>query len=79
VTTDVTARYTGSAPLISTDVNGLSVISGEQGAFLSIDAHVRANLTRMAELSFWWEQLAGQVAGDVHARVSAAVSLWRCG
>ncbi|MGV3709942.1 MAG: TonB-dependent receptor plug domain-containing protein [Gemmatimonas sp.] len=61
VTTDVTARYTGSAPLVSTDVNGVSVISGEQGAFLSIDAQVRANLTQRTELSFGGNNLLNQM------------------
>ena len=50
VTTDFTGRYTGSAPMIGT-VADLPAIVGTQGAFLALDAQVRANLTRLAEVS----------------------------
>ena len=48
--TDVNLRYTGSAPLVGT-VADAPVIIGRQGEFLSLDGQVRANLTRLAELS----------------------------
>lgn len=50
LTTDVNLRYTGSAPLVGT-VSDLPAIVGRQGEFLSLDGQVRANITRMAELS----------------------------
>ena len=50
VTTDFTGRYTGSAPMIGT-VADLPAIVGTQGAFLALDAQVRANLTRLSEFS----------------------------
>ncbi|MEP6834211.1 MAG: TonB-dependent receptor [Gemmatimonas sp.] len=50
VTADATASYTGSAPLVGT-VGDAPAIVGTQGEFLSIDAQLRARLTRLAELS----------------------------
>jgi len=50
VTTDFTGRYTGSAPMVGL-VADLPAIVGMQGAFLALDAQVRANLSRLLELS----------------------------
>ena len=60
VNTDVTARYTGTAPLVGT-VNDSPAILGTQGAFLSIDAQLRANLTHKAELSAGVNNLLNQL------------------
>ena len=50
VTSDFTARFTGSAPMVGT-VADVPAIVGRQGAFLALDAQVRANLTRLVKLS----------------------------
>ena len=50
VTTNLTARYTGSAPMVGT-VADLPAVVGKQGGFLALDVQVRANLTRLTELS----------------------------
>ncbi|MEO7999906.1 MAG: TonB-dependent receptor [Gemmatimonadaceae bacterium] len=50
IVTDVTARYTGSAPMVGT-VGAAAAIVGRQGEFLSIDGQIRANISRLAELS----------------------------
>ncbi|MBC8088460.1 MAG: TonB-dependent receptor [Phycisphaerae bacterium] len=50
VNSDISARYTGAAPMIGT-VNDRPTIVAEQGGFLSIDGQMRANITPRAELS----------------------------
>lgn len=59
VMTDLTARYTGSAPLIGT-VNDLATVVGHQGEFLSVDGQVRASISRLAELSVGVNNLLDQ-------------------
>lgn len=48
--TDLSARYTGTAPLVGSDIKNPTII-GEQGAFLSVDSQLRLNLSPLAELS----------------------------
>ncbi|MBL0940698.1 MAG: TonB-dependent receptor [Gemmatimonadaceae bacterium] len=63
LTTDLTARYTGAAPLVTSGSSDGSVppsITGEQGAMMAVDLQFRQALTRTLELSAGVNNALGQ-------------------